>query len=525
MSTLQSTADTSNARRQHGGNRPPADLARLFGALPPNAVEAEASLLGSILIEPPVLGDVVQIVPGADDFFKPAHGAIFQAMVDLYDQRGTLDIVQLHQMLIDRSALEDVGGEQYLVDLADAVPTAAHATHYAMLVREKAMLRQLISAAGEILQEAYTSPDKARRILDGAEKRIFNIAEATERSEIAPLSKLIHDAMAQLEANEGRHITGVPTGYSKLDEMTSGLQNGELIIIAARPSMGKTALALNLAEQIAMQGSGVGFFSLEMSQQQLVNRMLCARAGIDSQRFRRNMLRSDDYRALMAACGDLEEAPIYIDDTPGMTVLQLRAKARRMVHNFGVKIIVVDYLQLLTAGGRVESRQIEVSEISRSIKALARELEIPVICLSQLNRAAEQRDGHRPRMSDLRESGSIEQDADVISMLHREEYYHRHNPEWIDENPDKVGVAELIIAKQRNGPTGTVMLTWSEQTTRFADYSPLSPPGDYYESSAHSAPFDGNLAAQRREFNAPQSAPPPHASPSIDDDDDDLPPF
>jgi replicative DNA helicase len=278
-------------------------------------------------------------------------------------------------------------------------------------------------------------------------------------------------------AGSGRTITGLSSGFFDLDEMTSGLQAGELLIVAARPSMGKTAFALNLAEQVAFGGqphapggaqTPVGFFSMEMSRQSVTQRVLCAHSGVDSHKMRKNLLGKEDFSRLAQSCGQLAEAPIFIDDTPGLTVMLLRAKARRMVQQHRIRCLFIDYLQLMTAPSAAkESRQAEVSAISRGIKALARELEIPIVCLSQLNRGAEQREGHRPRMADLRESGSIEQDADVIMLLHREEYYHQHEPGWANENPDKCGVAEVIIAKQRNGPTGTVDLTWDASTTRF----------------------------------------------------------
>ena len=463
-------------------------LANLFESLPPHAIEAEMSLLGSILIEPQVIGDVIFIVRKGDDFYKPANGAIFNAMVELYDRNSSLDIVQLNQLLVDRNALDAVGGLDYLVQLANAVPSASNATHYARLVREKAMIRQLIAAAGDILYEAYHSPEASQLILDRAESMIFQIAQQSEQATIESLHDLIKQTMERIEANLGNELTGIPSGFRELDSMTTGLQSGEMIIIAARPSMGKTALALNIAENMAMRGHAVGVFSLEMGKQQLVQRLLCARSGIDSQRLRRNMLKEQEFRALMAACDELQQAPIYIDDTPGLSMLQLRAKARRMSAKHQIKAIVIDYLQLMSAGGRVESRQIEVSEISRSVKAMARELRVPVICLSQLNRAAETREGHRPRMSDLRESGSIEQDADVIMLLHREDYYHKDDPEWVEDNPDKMGVAELILTKQRNGPTGTIKLSWISQSTRFRDYAEGSPPAGHYEPRVMPAP-------------------------------------
>jgi replicative DNA helicase len=459
-------------------SRTPADPARLLQALPPQALEAEMSLLGALLWDHRVVGDVVTILRDGGDFSRPAHQVIYEAIVELYDKGGSVDVVQLHQRLVDRGVLEEVGGLDYVVGLAESVPSAANAVHYAELVREKAIVRELIAAAGEILEESYRSRDPASALLEQAEQRIFQIAQRRDRAVLSSLKDLLDETMRRLEENEGRTITGIATGFGELDEMTSGLQPGEMIIVAARPSMGKTALALNLAENVAIEGNGVAVFSLEMSRQQLVQRLLCSRGQIDGQRFRRNMLRQEDYCKLMVACHELSTAPILIDDTPGLTLLQLRSKARRMKERSGLAMVVIDYLQLMSSGSRAESRQMEVSEISRGIKAMARELEVPVVCLSQLNRAAEQREGHRPRMSDLRESGSIEQDADVVCMLHREEYYHRSDPEWAEQNPDKIGVAELIVAKQRNGPTGTVELAWDGGATRFRNLSHRqAPPG------------------------------------------------
>jgi replicative DNA helicase len=459
-------------------------LSRLIEQLPPHAIEAEMSLLGSMLLEPQVTGEIVLALRGGEDFFKPANGAIYDAMVELYDRHGALDIVQLNQLLADRACLDAVGGLNYLVELANAVPSAANATHYARLVREKASIRRLIEAAGDILHDAYNSPEEARTILEEAEQRIFRIAQETDRTQAESLQALVDQTMRMIEENEGRLITGVASGFDDLDQMTHGLQRGEMLIIAARPSMGKTALALNIAENMALgtktgQRVPVGIFSMEMSRLQLVQRLLSARSGVDSQRIRRGMLTAQDHHKLHIACDNFLDARIFIDDTPGLSLLQLRAKARRMVAKHAAQVFIVDYLQLMSASHRTESRQVEISEISRGIKAMARELNVPVVCLSQLNRAAEQREGHRPRMSDLRESGSIEQDADVVMMLHREEYYHQSDPEWADHHPDKVGVAELIIAKQRNGPTGTVKLTWRSDITRFVDFSAQAAPGGY----------------------------------------------
>jgi len=472
-------------------------LSTLFEQLPPHSIEAEMSLLGAMLIDPQVVGDVVLVVHSGDDFFKPANGAVYDAMIELYDRHAALDIVLLNQLLTDRGTLESVGGLNYLVELANAVPSAANALHYARDVREKAAIRRLIDAAGDILYDAYHSPEDAQVILEQAEQAIFRIAQQSEQTHAASLQALVDEAMRMIEANDGRLITGVSTGFAELDGLTEGLQRGEMIIIAARPSMGKTALALNMAEQMALHRphpSPVGIFSLEMSRQQLVQRLLAAKSGVNSQKIRRSMLNPDDYHRLHIACDALLDATILIDDTPGLTPLQLRAKARRLAAKHEIKAIFIDYLQLMSVGGRVESRQVEISEISRSIKAMARELNVPVVCLSQLNRAPEQREGHRPRMSDLRESGSLEQDADVVMMLHREDYYHQGEEEWAAQNPDKAGVAELIITKQRNGPTGNIKLSWVSEITRFRDYSSAAPPGEYYEpkpaasSGRHFAP-------------------------------------
>jgi len=478
-----------NGSGRSDGRRPfsasAAELQKLFDRVPPHSLEAEMSLLGSIILSPDVTTEVLPFVSAAEDFYLESHGLIFNALVELYDKHQTGDLVQLTQSLRDRNVLDDVGGSEYLLELADSVPSAANAPHYAKIVREKAQLRKLIDAAGQIVWEGYHAgdlgDDGARQVLDRAEQLVFKVTESAAGSESQNLSELLTAALEKIEQNEGRTVTGVSTGYRELDEMTAGLQPGEMCIIAARPSMGKTALALNLTEQIARSGllydreakkptCGVGFFSLEMSAPSVTQRLLSAASGVDSHRLRTNQLSKEHYELLLRALGDLSELPIYIDDTPGLTVMALRAKARRMYRTHGIGCIVIDYLQLMSApAAQREGRQQEVSLISRQVKALARELNIPVICLAQLNRGAEQREGHRPRMADLRESGSIEQDADVIVLLHREEYYHRSNPEWAENHPDKVGLAELIIAKQRNGPTGTVELTWDASITRFVE--------------------------------------------------------
>ncbi len=445
----------------------PADIARLFDTLPPQAPEAEMALLGSMVLDYQVIGEVIQIIAGPQDFAAPKHASIYETLVELYDRNQSIDLVQLKQRLTDRGMLDQIGGVAYLREIAESVPHAVSAPYYAQIVRDKALVRRLIDAAGHILQDAHTSTEPADAVLDTAEKAIFMLRETQRSQDASRLKDLLQELWTQLEQREGQILTGLDTGFTVLNEMTSGLQAGEMIIIAGRPSMGKTALALNLAENIAVDmNQPVAFYSLEMSRQQLAQRLLCSRSGIDSHKLRRNILSGDDFAHLAHTMGQLDEAPLFIDDTPGVSLLNLRAKARRMVARFDVKAVFVDYMQLMSAPGS-ESRQQEVSTISRGIKALARELNVPVVCLSQLNRSPEGREDHRPRMSDLRESGSIEQDADVVMMLHREEYYHNADPEWQDNNPDKVGVAEILLTKQRNGQTGSVPVQFNANTTRF----------------------------------------------------------
>ena len=447
------------------------DLAKLFDKLPPHAPEAEMALLGSMMLDASVIGEVVQILTSAEDFANQRHAALYQVLVDLYDRNQSIDLVQLKQRLADMGTLEQLGGVAYLVELAESVPHTAGAAYYARIVHEKGLLRRLIDASGRILHRAHTSAEPAEQLLDAAEKEMFLLRENRSSTDGTQLGTLLHEFYSQLEAREGQILTGLDSGFTQLNEMTSGLQKGEMIIVAGRPSMGKTAFATNIAEHIAVvMNQPVAFFSLEMSKQQLAQRLLCSASGVDSHRVRRNMLSGEEFGQLASTVGRLSESPFFIDDTPGLSLLALRAKARRLAARHDIKAVFVDYLQLMSAPD-ADSRQQEVSLISRGIKALARELNVPVICLSQLNRSPEGREDHRPRMSDLRESGSIEQDADVVMMLHREEYFH-NNPEWADENPDKVGVAEVILSKQRNGPTGTVHLQFNGSTTRFHNLAP-----------------------------------------------------
>ncbi|MEM7622803.1 MAG: replicative DNA helicase [Planctomycetota bacterium] len=476
---------------------------KMFDRVPPHSLDAEQSLLGSLLLDPKAFGDVLTLVWEGSQFFSQAHAAIFDAMRDLYDRTEGVDIVQLSETLETGDVMELAGGKDYLIELAEAVPTSAGAVRYARIVSNKARLRRLIDAAGDILYEAFhaqsVTDDETDNVIDGAEQRIFEIASERESTGPETIKALIKKEFERLDLlAEGGVPEGVRTGFDDLDELTAGLQPGEMLIMAARPSMGKTALALNLAEQIALGGKTpwsprdaggeaqpVGVFSLEMSREALAQRLLSARSGVPSEKLRSGDVSMSEWEKLNDAAGILYETPIYIDDTPGLTILQLRARARRMMDRYELKAIIIDYLQLLTAPlAARESRQVEVSTISRQIKALARELRIPVVCLAQLNRGTEQRERNRPRMSDLRESGSIEQDADVVMLLHREAYYHRGDPEWDPKSPefnpdneDKLNLAELIIAKQRNGPTGTVNMVWDNSTTRFKNRDPFQAPG------------------------------------------------
>ena len=470
----------SHARRQSRSEQPQitrADMGRLFEKLPPHDIEAEMCLLGSLILaggeNVHLIGEVMQIIKSSTDFFLPKHTAIYEGITQVYDRRSAIDPVQLGRWLKDEGHYESIGGQDYLIELAESVPVTINAPHYARIVRDKSRLRKLIDAAGRILRDAHESAESSNIVIDKAEQLIFDIAQTAASDEPAALAILIEQTFAQMQARQeaGHTLTGIATGYPELDDMLGGLQRGELIILAARPSMGKTALALNVAENIAaVNRQPVAVFSLEMSKQQLAERLLSSHSGVNGQKMRRNMLNGEELHRLQESATALSDAPIYIDDTPSVSALELRAKARRLASQHNIQCILIDYLQLMSYPG-AESRQVEVSSISRAVKALARELKVPVLCLSQLNRNPEGRESKRPMLSDLRESGSIEQDADVVMMLHREEYYH-NDEGWKAENPDKIGVSELIIAKQRNGPTGTVELMFHKDTTRFVPAAP-----------------------------------------------------
>lgn len=452
----------------------PKQVENLFTALPPHSLEAESALLGSILVQPTVIDDIVQVIRGADDFFRAAHGTIYEAMIELYDAHGAMDIVQLNELLADRGTLQTVGGQGYLVDLANAVPSAANALHYARLVRDKSLTRSILELAGEMLRDAHQNTDEPRQVLERAEQALFGLAHQSEQNAAVHIPSLFGQVIEDLGPTSA-WLNRVPTGLTDLDDITGGLRAGDLIIVAARPSMGKTALALTAAQNMAADGTPVGMFSMEMSASSLAQRLLSAQSGVSSSVMQALALSVGDFERLHEAAGSIMHEPFYVDDSAALTPLRLRAKARRLVAQRGVRCIFIDYLQLMSLGRRVESRQIEVSELSRQIKALARELNVPVVCLSQLNRGAEYREGHRPRLSDLRDSGSIEQDADVVLLLHRESYYHKGDSAWAQHNADKLNTAELIVAKHRNGPTGTITLNWHASTMRFRDHTGIEP--------------------------------------------------
>jgi replicative DNA helicase len=435
-----------------------------FDRLPPHSIEAEMCLVASMMLDKEMIGTVLQIVD-REAFYQADHQIIYDILIKLYEQNRPVDAVILQDELKKRQLLDEIGGTSYLAQLLNSVPSAAHGAHYASIVREKHLLRQLIGSSNEILREAYAPHEKADLVLDRAEKKIFDIAQKKISGAISSLGEVAMEVYDMLE-DKGRR--GIETGYFELDDMLNGLQNGEMVIVAARPSMGKTAFAMNVIEHVAADSKlPCAVFSLEMSKQQLAQRLMCSRAQIDAQKVRKGLLQREEFHHLAMTVNELAKAPVWVDDSPGLTILELRAKARRLKMQHDIKVIMIDFMQLMDNPGP-ESRQQQISEISRGIKAVARELNVPVIALSQLNRQSEGRDGHRPRMSDLRESGSIEQDADVIMLLHREDYYKMNEPDFMPDN-----IAEVIIAKQRNGPTGTVKLTFDSRTTTFKNHSAM----------------------------------------------------
>ncbi len=439
------------------------DIDASLHKLPPQNLEAEQSVLGGILLDNPALNTVLEALTPAD-FYSDAHRKIFKAIIELSERNEPCDLITLSNILKDQKRIDQVGGTAYLASLVDNVASAANISYYVKIIKEKSVLRRLIGSATEILNKSYDAGMDVDDILDEAEHAIFEISENKIRPAFHPIREIIRESFKTIERlyDKKELITGVATGFERLDELTSGLQNSDLIIIAGRPSMGKTAFALNIAQYAALEaGVPVAIFSLEMAREQLATRMLSAEARVDSQRLRKGFLGETDWPKLTTAAGRLSDAPIYIDDTPAITVMEMKAKSRRLKADAGLGLVVLDYLQLMRGSSFKDSREQEISEISRSLKALAKELSLPVIALSQLNRKVEDRTNRRPQMADLRESGAIEQDADVIAFIYRDEVYNRS-----DDNPEK-GMAEIIIGKQRNGPTGIVKLAFQEKYTRF----------------------------------------------------------
>jgi replicative DNA helicase len=435
--------------------------------VPPQNLEAEESLLSSILVDNTSLLEVVDLLAPAD-FYRTAHQRVFAAMTDLFNRSEPVDLVTLANHLKEKGQLEQVGGAAALARLLDA-PPSANPAHHANIVHDKAVLRRLIEKANAITKRCFMEQGSADDITDFAEASIFEVTDKKTRQAFYPLSKLIDGNIDFLEEKQKNKslVTGVPTGFTLLDNLTSGFQNSDLVILAARPSMGKTALALNIARNAAVDsGVPVAIFSLEMSKEQLSLRMLCAEASIDSSRLRSGFFSMDDWERVTDAAGVLSAAPIFIDDSPSLSAMEVRAKARRLKMDKNIGLIVIDYLQLMQGRADAERRDLEISEISRGLKALAKEINLPVLALSQLNRMLEQRNDKRPRLSDLRESGALEQDADVVAFIYRDEVYNKE-----ETNPNR-GTAEVILAKQRNGPTGEVRLTFLSAYTRFENLAP-----------------------------------------------------
>ncbi len=431
--------------------------------IPPHNIEAEQSVLGAIIMDHEAMTVASEILR-PNDFYRPDHQEVYSAIMELFTSNSPVDLVTIQNRLQEKGVLEQIGGITYLAELATIVPTSAHIKQYAKIVEDKAVLRRLIKASQDITSKSYGGDEPIEEIMSFAEKQVFDIIQNRHTEDFSHINEIIVTSIEKIEQaliNQGS-VTGVPTGFIDLDYKTAGMQPSDLILVAARPSMGKTAFSLNVIQSAAIKHKKkVAVFSLEMSKDQLVNRMLCAEAMVDAQKVRTGNLDPHDWDSIAKAIPTIAAADIFIDDTPGITVMELRAKCRRLKLEKGLDLIMIDYLQLMSGSSKSDSRQQEISEISRSLKAVAREMSAPVIALSQLSRACETRADHRPMLSDLRESGAIEQDADVVMFLYRDEYY---NPET-----DKKNIGEIIIAKQRNGPTGTVELAWLGQYTKFAN--------------------------------------------------------
>ena len=435
-----------------------------LGKVPPHDIEAEQAVIGSMLTDKDAVVSAIEVLK-EDDFYRDDNRAIYSAILNLYNRAEPIDIITVKAELEAMGKFEQVGGLEYLAELPEKVPTTANSMKYIKIVEEKSTLRNLIKTANEIIELGYDPTEDVDDIMEGAEKKIFDIMQNKNQKGYSAMKDILVDSFTQLEElyNRKQHITGVPSGFTDLDYRTAGFHGSDLILIAARPAMGKSAFALNIATNAAVKAKvPVAIFSLEMSKEQMVNRILCSEAMVDSNKVRTGKLEEDDWTKLAEAIGPLSEAEIYIDDTPGISVMEIRAKCRKLKLEKNIGMVVIDYLQLVQGSNkRNGSREQEISEISRSLKILAKELNVPVIALSQLSRAVEQRPDHRPMLSDLRESGAIEQDADIVMFLYRDDYYNKDS--------DKKGIAEVIIAKHRGGSTGTVDLVWLGSYTKFVD--------------------------------------------------------
>ena len=435
-----------------------------IGKVPPNDIEAEQAIIGSMLTDRDAVISAIEVLK-PEDFYREDNKTIYEAILNLYTRSEPIDVITVRAELESMGKLDNVGGLEYLAELPEKVPTTANASKYIKIVEEKATLRSLIKTANEIIELGYNPTEDVDDIMEGAEKKIFNIMQDKDQKGYSPLKDVLVESFTKLEElyNRKQHITGVPSGFIDLDYRTAGFHGSELILIAARPAMGKTAFALNIATNAVLRANvPVAVFSLEMSKEQLVNRILSSESMVDSNKIRTGKLEEDDWTKLAEAIGPLSEGEMYIDDTPGINIMEIRAKCRKLKIEKNIGLVVIDYLQLIQGTGkRGASREQEISEISRSLKILAKELDVPVIALSQLSRAAEQRPDHRPMLSDLRESGAIEQDADIVMFLYRDDYY--------NEDSEKKNIAEVIIAKHRGGSTGTVELLWLGNYTKFVN--------------------------------------------------------
>ena len=436
-----------------------------IGKIPPSDIEAEQAILGSMLTDKDSVVSAIEVLK-PDDFYREDNKAIYEAICNLYSRSEPIDIITVKSELIANGKFESVGGLEYLAILPDKVPTTANVEQYIKIVEEKSLLRNLIRTANEIITLGYSQTEEVEDIMDMAERKIFDLLKERSKTTYTPIKDVLVETFAQIERlyNKSDVITGIPTGFIELDYKTAGLHNSDLILVAARPAMGKSAFVINIASNAAIRsGVPVVIFNLEMSKEQVANRILCSEAMVDSNKIRTGKIEEEDWSKLAGALGPISDAPIYIDDTPGISIMEIRAKCRKLKLEKNIGLVIIDYLQLVSASGkRNASREQEISEISRSLKILAKELNVPVIALSQLSRAPEQRkDDHRPILSDLRESGAIEQDADIVMFLYRDDYY--------NENSEDKNIAEVILAKHRGGSTGTVKLAWLGNYTKFAN--------------------------------------------------------